>query len=106
MEEVALPSGLQSLTFAEPHLRLRAQTYHWKVVPPSGLQSLTSGYAFDQTMEKVVHGGGPLPSGLQSLTLGYASDQSMERIVLPSCSPATTLLRALRRSPCPLACTV
>ena len=57
---MALPSGLQSLTFGvSRNLSLDKGT------PPSCLQSLTFGASFNQCFEKVA-----LPSGLQSLTFG------------------------------------
>ena len=57
---MALPSGLQSLTFGvSRNLSLDKGT------PPCSLQSLTFGASFDQCFEKVAP-----PSGLQSLTFG------------------------------------
>jgi hypothetical protein len=60
MEKVALPSGLQSLTFG---WKFNQSTE--KVALLSGLQGLTFGDYFNQSMAKVA-----LPSGLQSLTFG------------------------------------
>eukprot|EP00931_Biecheleriopsis_adriatica_P117980 TRINITY_DN9344_c0_g1_i4.p1 TRINITY_DN9344_c0_g1~~TRINITY_DN9344_c0_g1_i4.p1 ORF type:complete len:322 (-),score=66.92 TRINITY_DN9344_c0_g1_i4:111-1076(-) len=77
MQKVALPSGLQSLTFDDDFDQSME-----KVVLPSGLQSLTFGMCFNQSMEKV-----DLPSGLQSLTFGLRYgrfNQSMEKVALPS----------------------
>ena len=60
LEKVALPSGLQRLTFGmDRNLSLD------NGAPPSSLLSLTCGASFNQSFEKVA-----LQSSLQSLTFG------------------------------------
>merc|ERR1712046_394404 len=74
-QSMALPSGLQSLTFDFHQSIFDFNQSMEKVALPSGLQSLTFGSQFNQSMEKVA-----LPSGLQSLSFGYDFIQSMEKV--------------------------
>ena len=74
MDNVTLPSGLQSLTFGN-NFNQRMDN----VALPSGLQSLTFGYWFNKNMDNVA-----LPSGLQSLTFRYRFNQKMDNVALPS----------------------
>ena len=74
MDNVALPSGLQSLTFGYGFNQSMDN-----VTLPSGLQSLTFGNNFDQRMDKMT-----LSSGLQSLTFVGRFNQRMDNVTLPS----------------------
>merc|ERR1712054_490586 len=73
LDNVALPSGLQSLTFGACNNQSLDN-----VALPSCLQSLTFGYHFDQSLDNVA-----LPSGLQSLNFGARNNQSLDNVALP-----------------------
>ena len=76
LDGVALPSGLQTLTFGVWFNQSLEQA-----MLPSGLQKLTFGAAFDQSLGGVV-----LPSGLQELTFGENFtnfQQNMDKVKLP-----------------------
>jgi hypothetical protein len=68
LEQVALPSRLQSFTFVWEFYQSME-----KVALPSHLQSVTSGTEFDQSLEKAA-----LPSRLQSWTSGWELGQNMD----------------------------
>ena len=74
LDNLTIPSGLQSLTFGDKFNQSMDNT-----TLPSGLQSLTFGWDFNQSMDNMT-----LPSGLQSLTFGVGFNQSMDNTTLPS----------------------
>ena len=71
LDNVVLPSGMQSLTFGSDFDQSLDKT-----ALPSGLQGLTFGHYFNRSLDNTA-----LPSGLQSLTLGDGFDQSLDKTV-------------------------
>ena len=85
LQQVTLPSGLQSLTFGG-----KLNQGFLRATLPSSLESLTVGHDFnsfferfpqmpEQNLERVI-----LPSGLRNLTFGHLFTHSLQGVTLPS----------------------